>query len=294
MSEASRYKTVIRVAPALLLQRSDKLSTLSSYGRQVASQEQRLKEAQRDLDRIRRMYDEMERRVLEEQRKLADMSGEATDFASFPEILPALSDRGPGNLRSQYDQFGSTPGLEKIGAGGTQGVLDSGNNIVPKPPMLRSKASQGTSGTAALGAEPGGAKAGQGGSASQVVPGASGLPSLNFAGKLQPVEDNTQMLPDQHWNEISEYPGQTVYVSGRYRTSSGVHPKSYEYSLEPTAYSPGNPIRIGDVVKAPVHLVGYHTGQTRNGAEHDLDYIIDDIYTKATFHRYSHDRITKR
>jgi hypothetical protein len=89
-----------------------------------------------------------------------------------------------------------------------------------------------------------------------------------------------------HWDEIDKppYGGEPVYVSGYYY-SSGPSTKRYEYLVWPGAY----PIKVGDMVQAPVHPVGYHQGKP-TAPGHDRRYIIEDIYSNEQFKPY-HDII---
>lgn len=93
---------------------------------------------------------------------------------------------------------------------------------------------------------------------------------------------------DEHWTELNSYPGKSVYVSGYYY-SSGKGTKEYEYKLEPSAY----PIKIGDMVQADVHPVGYHTiaYHAKGGRDtgHSRRFIITDIYSKKKFYPYHDD-----
>ncbi len=111
---------------------------------------------------------------------------------------------------------------------------------------------------------------------------------IQALGKIEPTKTDepqySQTTRAQHWDELKSPPPEPVYVSGYYY-SSGEDTKRYEYLLWPGAY----PVKVGEMVSAPVHPVGYHQGkQTAPG--HDRRFIITDIYSQERFVPY-HDII---
>ncbi len=113
--------------------------------------------------------------------------------------------------------------------------------------------------------------------------------AFDFADKLK-VPDTTgqtyhQADRDMHWTTLETDPGTNVYASVYYLSAKGER-KEYEYEVEATAL----PLKVGDLVQAPVHHQG-HPGQ-RPGilAGHDMRAVVTDIYSKEKFHPY-HDGI---
>lgn len=84
---------------------------------------------------------------------------------------------------------------------------------------------------------------------------------------------------DEHWQSLTTDPGKTIYVSGYY-FSSGVGSGEYEYILGSTQL----PIRVGDMIRAPVHNKGHGDGKFLSG--HDRRFIVTDIYSKEKFTPY--------
>lgn len=111
----------------------------------------------------------------------------------------------------------------------------------------------------------------------------------NFTGKLDvpsPTANESFYRTsdrDEHWQQLSTDPGKTVFVSGYYY-SSGSGSGKYEYILGSTQL----PIRVGDMVQAPVHSSGHGDGKFLKG--HDRRFIVTDIYSKEKFRPY-HDVI---
>lgn len=88
---------------------------------------------------------------------------------------------------------------------------------------------------------------------------------------------------DTHYESLYEDPGTTIYVSGYYY-SSGMNSGEYEYVLSSSML----PIKIGDLIKAPIHIQGHLDGKMLKGW--DRRFIITDIYTREKFTPY-HDEI---
>lgn len=106
---------------------------------------------------------------------------------------------------------------------------------------------------------------------------------------MQKTEEPVYIPSDraEHYEEVVTPPVEPLYVSGYYY-SSGEETKRYEYLAWPGLY----PLKVGDMVQAPVHVVGYHQGKTRTPG-HDRRFIVTDIYSKERFLPY-HDVIMRK
>lgn len=216
--------------------------------RNVALQEQKLKEAQANLARVEKMREQMAKQVAVEQKRLDEMRQRATDFTkSRTDELPrpSMSASKPEGFESQFDRFNMTPSnarLESIGREGIDIRMPWVDQLDPPAPIL----------------------------------GGGGKP-------LENVTSFRTSDRDQHFTELNSDPGMAVYVSGYYETS-GVGSKRYEYQLGSTQL----PIRVGDMVLAPVHSQGHGDGKFLVG--HDKRFIVTDMYTEMKFKPY-HDVI---
>lgn len=82
--------------------------------RNISRQEQILVEAQRKLDRIEKMREEMARQVELEMQRLEEMREVQEDFTQSPGTQPSLSNAAPSSFQSQFDQFSSTKSNERL------------------------------------------------------------------------------------------------------------------------------------------------------------------------------------
>lgn len=219
-------------------------------------QARKVAQAQQDLDRIERMYEEMKKRVEEETRKLNELIQEnqriADQLAQPIQTTPPTSARGAFQFRTQYDQFDNTPSNERLTK------VDVGTPISSiQAPRTRDRRPN----------------------------------EIDYDGHLRtPESDKTQYSfadQDIHLEEVDPASNfsQGYYVSGYYN-KSGAGSKEYEYRLLPGA---GN-VQVGQTVRAVVHPVGYHTGAYHAGGnrrvEHEIDFTITDIHTERQFLPY--------
>jgi len=110
--------------------------------RNITLQERALSEAQKKLDRIDRMRDEMAKQVELEQKRLEEMRQVAEDFTTGtqPVTNPSLSSATPASFQSQYDQHSSTLSNERLktgadGEGIVSAVIDKAQeSLGVKPP----------------------------------------------------------------------------------------------------------------------------------------------------------------
>lgn len=222
--------------------------------RNIALQERTVAEAEKKLARIERMREEMARQVELEQKRLEEMRRMADDFtaanaAALPQ--PPLGDSQPESFQSQYDKFTNSSTNTRLTQIGNEG-------LVINPPKLAT--------------------------GSQAEAEAAGTSGKNEALKQQGNADYFSYFDrDQHFTELTQDPNQPVYVSGYYY-SSGQDSGEYEYEIGSTQL----PLRVGDMVQAPVHSSGHNDGRFLVG--HDRRFIVTDIYTQPKFKPY-HDVI---
>ena len=210
--------------------------TFAGRPKNVALQERRLAELQKQLDRIEKMRADMAKQVELEMQRLNEMREIPDNFTNNTETLPSLNQSSGAGIRPQYDQF-----------------RDMDSNARLKP------------------IEDGGAVA----------------KAIETAGTLLKQETDTPVYRtsdrDMHWDEVTTDPGVPLFVSGYYY-SSGEDTKRYEYMIGSTML----PLKVGDMVSAPVHSKGHGDGAFLKG--HDRRFIVTDIYTQQKFHEY-HDVI---
>lgn len=248
---------------------------------QIARQEREIQRAESELARIARVHEQMlqkyEKALSEIERLREQVDGGANSLSS---TTPPLGTAMPEGITSQYDKFlnrRANNRLQKIGQGATikpasTTGLEAGQNQIHTGTTTGSTLQTGIPTTdRPIGASP---------TTVETV----AMPPLS-------VENNANVPTyraqdnDNHFTEVTNIPG-IMYVSGRYMTDKGMSGKTYEYIPWPTAA----PLKVGDIVKAPVHARGYHQGRhTKPG--HDLDFVITDIYTAEKFKPY-HDHIT--
>lgn len=228
--------------------------------RNIALQEKAVEEAQRKLNRIEKMREEMAKQVQLEMQRLEEMRQQASDFtrANADSLTtPSLSSSAPSTFQSQFDQFHTTP-TQKLESMDKRGVDIE---------MINSPTGQ----------QANNLKAGN----------KTGID----LGPLETVNENPLQNQsfyrnsdrDLHFLSLATDPGTAIFVSGYYY-SSGQGSKRYEYQLGSSQL----PINVGDMVKAPVHSSGHNDGKFLKG--HDRRFIITDIYTKEKFEPY-HDVI---
>ena len=228
----------------------------SSYGRprNIALQEKAVEDAQRKLNRIERMREEMAKQVQLEMKRLEDMRQQANDLTKANEdalTQPNLSKSTQESFESQFEQFNTTPSIDKLKQGGTG--IDIRLPILPTGKAADNR------------------NAGIGNGENNPLE-ADGKPLDNVS--FYRTSDQ-----DQHFTTLTADPGTAVYVSGYYY-SSGQDSKRYEYQLGSTQL----PLSVGDMVQAPVHSQGHLDGKFMKG--HDRRFIVTDIYTKEKFKPY--------
>ncbi len=228
--------------------------------RNIALQEKAVEEAQRKLNRIEKMRDEMARQVQLEMKRLEEMRQHASDFtrANADSLTnPSLSSSAPNTFQSQFDQFRTT----------TVSKLEPMDKLGVDIEIANSPTGQQANNLNA-------------GNKTGIDPGP--LETVN-GNPLQNQSFYRNSDRDEHFLSLATDPGTAIFVSGYYY-SSGQDSKRYEYQLGSTQL----PISVGDMVKAPVHSSGHNDGKFLKG--HDRRFIITDIYTKEKFEPY-HDVI---
>lgn len=220
--------------------------------RNIALQERAVADAQKKLERIDRMRAEMAKQVELEQKRLEEMRRQADDFTmGVSETLPSLGASNPEGFQSQYDKFTTSPANSRLTQIGNEGIT-----INPPPLPTGAQRQRSDAGTS------------------------------DNTEKLQRPGNNdywSYFDRDQHFTELTEDPNKPVYVSGYY-FSDGAGTKEYEYMIGSTQL----PLRVGDMIHAPVHSSGHNDGKFLTG--HDRRFIVTDIYTEPKFKSY-HDVI---
>ena len=222
--------------------------------RNIALQERAVEEAQRKLNRIEKMREEMARQVQLEMKRLEEMRKQASDFtrANADSLTtPSLSASAPESFQSQFDKFNTTPAA-KLEQPGKNGVAID----IPSSPTGQQADNLKAGNKTGIDLGP--------------LETANGEPLQN-----QSFYRNSDR--DQHWNEINTDPGVPVYVSGYYE-SSGPASKRYEYRVSSGLV----PLKVGDRVDAVVHPGGHNRGFISN-KPHDRRFIITDIYTTQKY-----------
>lgn len=99
--------------------------------RAVTRQEQILAEAQKRLDRIEKMREQMLQQVELEMQRLDEMRTVQEDFTQGSGTEPPLSDASPATFQSQFDQFSTTKSNERLKPVGNEGVIDFTGKLDP-------------------------------------------------------------------------------------------------------------------------------------------------------------------
>jgi len=93
--------------------------------RRISRQEQILDEAQKRLERLERARELMIQQVEREAQILADMQKDQEDFTRGSQNLgttPSLSASAPATFKSQFEQFNTTPNVDRLKVIGNEGV----------------------------------------------------------------------------------------------------------------------------------------------------------------------------
>lgn len=208
------------------------------------------------------------------------------------------------NIPSQYDKFGDVQSNRRLRNVSPSSGMDLSFGL-PKPSASGDLSAIGDSSASGSRIRPASSRAGSAnmangndglssGAGSPPVPSPVVPPGNTDLSALVRAANNTELYSStaglaESFNQISAYPGKPVYVSGYYY-SSGPQTKRYEYQLNQESYSESNPIKVGDMIEAPVHLAGWHEGRQNNPHWHNRRFIVESIHTKAEFPRY-HDGI---
>ncbi len=270
-----------------------------SVEKNLTLQEKRLAQAQRAYDMALRAADKMKKAVDAEVARLEEMQRQhVTAMEEAPFEGNAIR-----SIPSQYDKFGDVQSNRRLRNASPSPGMDLS---LPKPSAAGDVSGQSlTPGTDATKILPATSRAGNAhmangndglssGAGSPPVPSPVMPPGNTDLSALVKAANNTELFSStagraETFSQISAYPGKPVYVSGYYY-SSGPQTKRYEYQLNQESYSESNPIKVGDMIEAPVHLAGWHEGRQANPHWHNRRFIVESIHTKAEFARY-HDGI---
>lgn len=272
-----------------------------SLDKNLTLQEKRLAQAQRAYDMALRAVEKMKQAVDAEAAWLEQMQRQhVTAMEEAPFEGNAIR-----NIPSQYDKFGDVQSNRRLSNASSSKGIDL-SSLLSKPSAAGNTSGQAVdSGTAPNQVHPATSRAGNSrmangndglssGAGSPPVPSPIMPPGNTDLSDLVKAANNTELYSStagraESFNQISAYPGKPVYVSGYYY-SSGPQTKRYEYQLNQESYSESNPIKVGDMIEAPVHLAGWHEGRQNNPHWHNRRFIVESIHTKAEFPRY-HDGI---
>lgn len=272
-----------------------------SLDKNLTLQEKRLAQAQRAYDMALRAAEKMKKAVDAEVARLEQMQRQhVTAMEESPFEGNAIR-----NIPSQHDKFGDVQSNRRLRNVSPSTGMDLSLGL-QKPSAAGETSGQSVdTGTAPNQIRPASARAGSArmangndglssGAGSPPVPSPVMPPGNTDLSALVKAANNTELYSStagraESFSQISAYPGKPVYVSGYYY-SSGPQTKRYEYQLNQESYSESNPIRVGDMIEAPVHLAGWHEGRQNNPHWHNRRFIVESIHTKPEFPRY-HDGI---
>ncbi len=104
----------------------------SGRPRNVSLQEQRLAQAQKQLERIEKMRQQMEKQVELEMQRLQEMKDVPKDFTQSSTTEPQLSNSSPTSFQSMFYQFDQTKSNERlIKASSTNKGIDFTGKLEP-------------------------------------------------------------------------------------------------------------------------------------------------------------------
>ena len=99
--------------------------------RKVSIQEQILLEAQKKLERIEKMREQMARQVELEVQRLNELRDAHEEFIQSGGEKPSLSQAAPSSFQSQFDQFKTTDSNKRLTPIGSKGAVDLSGILQP-------------------------------------------------------------------------------------------------------------------------------------------------------------------
>lgn len=99
--------------------------------RAISRQEQILAEAQKRLERVEKMHEQMIKQVEVEAQRLEELREVPEDFTQSAGTEPSLSTAAPAGFQSQFDQFSTTKTNERLKPVGNEGVIDFTGKLEP-------------------------------------------------------------------------------------------------------------------------------------------------------------------